>query len=211
MTQLDYIRDPQEIYRQSFAAIRQQANLSALPQDLHPLAIRLIHACGMVDVIEDLKFSDGAVHAGKMALQQGACIFSDVEMVRAGIIASCLPANNKCICTLNDARTRELADQIDTTRSAAGVDLWGDGLAGSVVVIGNAPTALFRLLERLDEGCCKPALIIGLPVGFVGAVEAKQELAGNPRGCAFITLKGRRGGSALASSALNALAGGCDG
>ena len=202
----DYIRDPAEIYRQSFETVRSEADFSQLPLSMHEVATRIIHACGMVDSVEYLRASPNAVETGTAALRAGCAIFTDVEMVRAGIIEKFLPASNEIICTLNDNRTAEHAAEIGNTRSAAAVDFWGDQLAGAIVVIGNAPTALFHLLERLDEGAAKPALILGFPVGFVGATESKAELASNSRGCAFITLTGRRGGSPIASAALNALA-----
>ena len=204
----EYVHDPAEIYRQSFAAIDAEAGLDRFPENIRPLVIRLIHACGMVDVVDELAFSQTAVDAGKDALQKGANIYCDVEMVRSGIIARFLPADNKLICKLNDERVALHALKIGNTRSAAAVDFWEGGLEGSVVVIGNAPTALFRLLERLEDGAPKPALVIGIPVGFVGAVESKQALAGNSLGIEYITVHGRRGGSAMASAALNALAGG---
>lgn len=205
---MDYIHDPQEIYRRSFAIVEQEAALDKLPGDMHSLAIRIIHACGMVDVVEDLLWSKGAMVAGAKALENGCTILTDVEMVRAGIISRYLPEQVEIVCTLNDPKTPALAKEIGNTRSAAGVDLWGDRLAGAIVVIGNAPTALYRLLENLDKGAAKPALILGFPVGFVGAEESKDELAARPRDCEFITLRGRRGGSAIASAAVNGLANG---
>jgi len=205
---VDYIHDPQEIYRRSFAIVEQEAALDKLPGDMHSLAIRIIHACGMVDVVEDLLWSKGAMVAGAKALENGCTILTDVEMVRAGIISRYLPEQVEIVCTLNDPKTPALAKEIGNTRSAAGVDLWGDRLAGAIVVIGNAPTALYRLLENLDKGAAKPALILGFPVGFVGAEESKDELAARARDCEFITLRGRRGGSAIASAAVNGLANG---
>lgn len=205
---MDYIHDPQEIYRRSFAIVEQEAALDKLPGDMHSLATRIIHACGMVDVVEDLLWSKGAMVAGAKALENGCTILTDVEMVRAGIISRYLPEQVEVVCTLNDPETSALAKEIGNTRSAAGVDLWGDRLAGAIVVIGNAPTALFRLLENLDKGAAKPALILGFPVGFVGAKESKDELAARARDCEFITLRGRRGGSAIASAAVNGLANG---
>ncbi|WP_037066557.1 precorrin-8X methylmutase [Allorhizobium undicola] len=208
---LCYIRDPAEIYRQSFETIRREADLSRFAAQMQPLVIRLIHACGMVDLAEDVQFSEGAVAAGAEALRQGAPVLCDAEMVRHGIIRRLLPAENEVLCLLNDERTRPLAADLNNTRSAAQVDLWDAHLQGAVVAIGNAPTALFRLLERLDAGAPKPALILGFPVGFVGAAESKAELAANSRGVPFITVGGRRGGSAMASAAVNALAGGLNG
>ncbi|MGV8936868.1 MAG: precorrin-8X methylmutase [Allorhizobium sp.] len=204
----DYIHEPAEIYRTSFATIRSEADLSRFGKGMEDLAIRLIHACGMVDIADDIDFSGGAFEAGAAALQGGAPILCDAEMVRHGIITKLLPANNEVICLLNDERVRPRAAEIGNTRSAAQVDLWAERLCGAVVAIGNAPTALFRLLEVLDQGAPKPAVILGFPVGFVGAAESKAALAANSRGVAFITLAGRRGGSAMASAAVNALSGG---
>lgn len=203
----EYLRDPAEIYRQSFATIRQEAGLSRFSGAMEAVAVRLIHACGMVDLAGDVVFSDGAAAAGVAALRAGAPVICDAEMVRHGIIRSRLAAGNAVVCRLNDPRVRELAAETATTRSAAQVDLWDAELEGAVVAIGNAPTALFRLLERLDAGAPRPALILGFPVGFVGAAESKAELARNPRGVPFICVAGRRGGSAMASAAVNALAG----
>ena len=201
----DYIRDPAEIYRQSFATVESEAQLSGLSYAMQKVAVRLIHSCGMVDIVDELAFSPNAGEVGVGALQSGCKIYCDVEMVRSGIITAKLPCDNQVHCTLNENGVVEHARNISNTRSAAAVDFWSD-LEGSICVIGNAPTALFRLLERLDEGAPKPALIIGIPVGFVGAVESKEEVARNPRGCEFITVHGRRGGSAMASSIVNALA-----
>ncbi len=205
---LDYIRDPAEIYRQSFSTIREEGNLSRFSNGLDALVIRLIHACGMVDLVDDIAFSDGAFDAGAAALAGGAPVLVDVEMVRHGIIRRLLPADNEVICLLNDGRVRPKAEEIGNTRSAAQVDLWDEHLAGAVVAIGNAPTALFRLLERIDAGAPKPALILGMPVGFVGAAESKDALIADSRGIPYIAVRGRRGGSAMASAAVNALAGG---
>lgn len=210
MKHIEYERDPAAIYRQSFKTIRAEARLEKLPEDLHPVAIRVIHACGMVDLAGDLASSEGAVAAGQNALRKGAAIVTDVEMVKSGIIERFLPADNPVHCTLNKPPVRDHAQVIGNTRSAAAVDFWDEFLEGAIVAIGNAPTALFRLLERLAEGAPKPALIIGMPVGFVGAVESKQALAELNHGCAFITLHGRRGGSALAAAAVNALASGLE-
>ena len=207
MSLAEYIKDPAEIYKQSFATVEREAGLDKLPAEMRPIATRLIHSCGMVDIIDDLEFSENAVKNGKAALLSGGAICTDVEMVKAGIIERFLPASNKLICTLNDERVPDHAEQIGNTRSAAAVDFWNE-LKGAIVVIGNAPTALFRLLERIEEGAPKPALIIGIPVGFIGAVESKQALGTNTSDLDFITVHGRRGGSAMASSVLNALAGG---
>jgi len=206
MSMLDYVRDPDEIYRRSFAKIEQEADLSRFGPAMRAVVVRMAHACGMTDIAGAIRFSNGAAESGREAIANRALIFCDVEMVRSGILSSRLPAGNELICTLNDPRAAALGRDTGQTRSAAAVELWDERLAGAVVAIGNAPTALFRLLERLDEGAPKPALIIGLPVGFVGAAESKAELAANPRGCEFITLPGRRGGSALAAAAVNALA-----
>ncbi|MFM0164694.1 precorrin-8X methylmutase [Paraburkholderia sediminicola] len=203
---LDYIRDGQEIYRQSFATIRAEADLSRIPADLEKLAVRVIHACGMVDVIEDLQFSEGAGTAGHTALAQGAPILCDAGMVAQGITRARLPANNDVICTLTHQDVPALARELGNTRSAAALELWRPHLAGSVVVIGNAPTALFHLLDMLDDGAPKPALILGFPVGFVGAAESKAMLAEDSRGVPFVVVQGRRGGSAMAAAAVNALA-----
>jgi len=199
-----YLRDPDAIYAQSFAAIRAEADLAGLPDDLADVAIRMIHACGMVDIAADLRASEDAVEKTAFALVSGAPILCDCEAVRAGISAPGLDAG-RLVVTLNDAAVPALARKLGTTRSAAAVELWRDRLAGAVVVIGNAPTALFHLLEMLDAGGPRPAAIIATPVGFVGAVEAKAELALDTRGVPFITLLGRRGGSAIAAAALNAI------
>jgi len=203
---IDYIRDGQEIYRQSFAVIRREAALDRIPADLEKLAVRVIHACGMVDVVDELRFSPDAGKAGRTALANGASILCDARMVSEGITRARLPANNKVICTLNEKSVPELARDLGNTRSAAALELWREHLAGSVVVIGNAPTALFYLLEMLDAGAPKPALILGFPVGFVGAAESKDMLAENSRGVPFVIVRGRRGGSAMAAAAVNALA-----
>ncbi len=202
----DYIRDGAAIYRQSFATIRAEADLSAIPDDLKPVAVRVIHACGMVDAAQDLLFSPGVGTAARAALRAGAAILCDSEMVAHGVTRARLPAGNPVVCTLRDAAVPELAASIGNTRSAAALDLWGDRLGGSVVAIGNAPTALFHLLEMLAAGARKPAAILGFPVGFVGAMESKDALAGNPFGVPYLAIRGRRGGSAMAAAAVNALA-----
>lgn len=208
----EYIHDPAEIYRRSFETVRNEAGLDQLTageaDDMADVAIRLIHACGMPDIISDLRYHTDAVQAGRAALNAGAPILADAEMVAAGIIRSRLPAVNKIICTLNDDRTPDHAKEIGNTRSAAAVDYWVDHLDGAVVVIGNAPTALFRLLELILDGAPKPAVILGFPVGFIGAAESKQALANFGPDIPFMTLLGRRGGSAIASASVNALAGG---
>lgn len=203
---IDYIRNGDDIYRKSFAIIRAEADLNCLPGDLAHVAVRLIHACGMTDIVPDLAASSDSVKAGRDALAAGAPIFCDSQMVANGITRKRLPANNDITCTLNHPKVPEIAQRIDNTRSAAALELWRPKLEGAVITIGNAPTALFHLLELLDEGAAKPALILGFPVGFVGAAESKVELAANSRGVPFITLHGQRGGSAIAAAAVNALA-----
>ncbi len=203
---IDYLRDGQQIYRQSFATIRAEADLSRIPADLEKLAVRVIHACGMVDVIDDLRFSPGAGTAGRAALAGGAAILCDARMVAEGITRAPLPTDNPVICTLGDASVPHLASELGNTRSAAALELWRPHLAGSVVVIGNAPTALFHLLDMLDAGAPRPALILGFPVGFVGAAESKAMLAEDSRGVPYVIVQGRRGGSAMAAAAVNALA-----
>ena len=201
---IDYNRNAHEIYRQSFAIIRSEADLSAIPEDLQDLVVRVIHACGMTDIIADLAFTPGAGVAGRAALAQGAPVLCDSRMVAEGITRARLPAANPILCTLNDPQVPELASRLGTTRAAAALELWRPYLAGAVLAIGNAPTALFRLLEMLDEGAPRPALILGFPVGFVGAVESKEALIDDSRGVPFVTLRGRRGGSAMAAAAVNA-------
>lgn len=200
-----YEKNPAAIYAESFATVRREARLDRFGAGLDALAVRLIHACGMVEVADRLVFSDHAYDAGHAALQAGKPVLCDCEMVGAGIIQRYLPADNDVIVTLNDARVPDIATEIGNTRSAAAVELWADHLDGAVVAVGNAPTALFHLLELLDQGAPKPAVILGFPVGFVGAAESKAELAERPRGCDFVALRGRRGGSAMASAAVNAL------
>ena len=203
---IDYIRDGQEIYRNSFAIIRAEANLDSIPADLEKLAVRVIHACGMVDAIEDLRFSPGAGKAGRDALAAGAPILCDARMVLEGVTRTRLPGNNQVICTLKEDGVAEMALEQGNTRSAVALELWRPYLEGSVVVIGNAPTALFYLMEMIDAGAPKPALILGFPVGFVGAAESKAMLAADSRGVPFVIMQGRRGGSAMAAAAVNALA-----
>ena len=203
---LDYIRDGQEIYRRSFATIRAETDLSAIPPDMEKLAVRVIHACGMVDIVSELAFSPGAGAAGRAALHAGAPILCDARMVAEGITRPRLPKNNRVICTLHDDGVPNLAQALGNTRSAAALEHWREHLEGSVVVIGNAPTALFYLLEMLDAGAPKPALIIGMPVGFIGAAESKDALAADSRGVPYVVVRGRRGGSAMAVAAVNALA-----
>lgn len=188
--------------------MRAEARLERFQPDMRPLITRLIHACGMIEIADRLVWSQNAYQAGYAALQDGAPILCDCEMAGAGIIRRYLPADNDVIVTLNDARVPAMATELGTTRSAAAVELWTPHLAGAVVAIGNAPTALFHLLERLAEGGPKPAVILGFPVGFIGAAESKAELARDPQGCDYVALRGRRGGSAMASAAVNALAAG---
>lgn len=202
---LPYNRDADAIYRESFAIIRAEADLARIPPDLEGLAVRVAHACGMPDVIDDLRFSAGAGSAGRAALAAGAALLCDGRMSAEGITRARLPAANPVICTLGDARVPALARALGNTRTAAAMELWREHLAGAVVVIGNAPTALFRLLELLDAGAPRPALVLGFPVGFVGAAESKAALAEDSRGVPYVTLRGRRGGSAMAAAAVNAL------
>jgi precorrin-8X/cobalt-precorrin-8 methylmutase len=201
-----YERDGAEIYRRSFATIRAESDLTLIPPDLEKLAVRIIHACGMVDVIDDLRFSPGAGAAGRFALCSGAPVLADTFMVADGVTRSRLPAGNEVLCTLRDPRVPEKAAHLGTTRSAAAVDLWLPRLEGAVVAVGNAPTALWRLLELLDAGAPRPALILGFPVGFVGAAESKDALAGADHGVPYVCVLGRRGGSAMAAAGVNALA-----
>lgn len=202
----DYIHDANEIYRNSFAIIRSEANLDILPPDIAKVAVRLIHACGMTDIVTDLAYSPTAAQSGRVALAAGAPILCDCRMVADGVTRRRLSANNQVICTLNEPEVAELAQKMGNTRSAAALELWKPHLEGAVIAIGNAPTALFHLLEMLDAGCPKPALILGFPVGFVGAAESKAALAADSRNIPFMTLHGRRGGSAIAAAAVNALA-----
>ncbi len=206
MTQYDYIKDGDAIYRQSFAIIRSEADLSGFAEDEAELAVRMIHAAGMVEAAQHFVFGPDFVTAARRALQAGAPILCDAEMVARGITAARLPADNPVICTLRDERTPALATSIGNTRSAAALHLWDDHLEGAVVAIGNAPTALFHLLEMLRDGAPKPAAILGMPVGFVGAAESKDALAENSYGVPYAIVRGRLGGSAITSACLNALA-----
>lgn len=203
-----YEKDPTEIYRQSFSIVRTEADLARVPEDLRPVAIRLIHACGMTDLPQDLAWSDNASESARTAFTNRAPILCDVEMVVHGIIRSRLPSGCDVICTLNDAGVPDLSKRLKTTRSAAAIDLWHDRLEGAIVAVGNAPTTLFRLLEIIANGGPRPALVLGFPVGFVGAAESKDALISNPFDLPFLALKGRRGGSAMAAAAVNALAAG---
>jgi precorrin-8X/cobalt-precorrin-8 methylmutase len=201
----DYIRDGAAIYSRSFAIIRAEADLARFAPDEAEVAVRMIHAAGMVELARDIVFGPGLVAAARDALAAGAPIFCDAEMVARGITRARLPAGNDVICTLHDGRVAGLAERLATTRSAAALDLWGERLAGSVVAIGNAPTALFRLLELLRDGAPRPAAIVGIPVGFVGAAESKDALAAEAP-APFVTVRGRLGGSAVTAAAVNALA-----
>ena len=205
---ITYERDPKSIYAASFATVRNEANLARFSPEMQAVVIRLIHACGMIEVADRIAYSPNAANAGSFALANGAPILCDCEMVGAGIIRRYLPANNKVIVTLNNPAVSELATTIGNTRSAAAIELWEPHIEGSVVAIGNAPTALFHLLELIDQGFPKPACILGFPVGFIGAAESKATLVASPRDCEFIALRGRRGGSAIASAAVNALSAG---
>ncbi|GAA1573784.1 precorrin-8X methylmutase [Kribbella hippodromi] len=202
----EYVRDGAEIYRRSFATIRSEAALDGLPADVAQVAVRMIHACGMTDLVADLAWSPTVVKNARAALQNGAPILCDAQMVAAGVTRRRLPADNEVICTLQDPRTPALAQQHRTTRSAAAVDLWLDHLEGSVVAIGNAPTTLFRLLELIAAGAPRPAAVLGIPVGFIGAAESKEALAANQLGLEYLVVRGRRGGSAITAAAINAIA-----
>jgi precorrin-8X/cobalt-precorrin-8 methylmutase len=201
-----YLRDGAAIYQRSFAIIRAEADLARFSDEEADVAVRMIHACGLVEAARDIVFSAGLVAAARRALAAGAPILCDAEMVAHGITRARLPAGNEVICTLHDARVPALAQSLGTTRTAAAIDLWGEKLAGAVVAIGNAPTALFRLLELIEAGAPRPATVLGIPVGFVGAAEAKDALIDNPRGVPFLVVRGRLGGSAMAAAAVNALA-----
>jgi precorrin-8X/cobalt-precorrin-8 methylmutase len=203
---LTYVKDGAAIYRESFAIIRAEADLSRFSPVLSRVVVRMIHACGMTDLPQYVSASNGAAEVGQQALVAGASLLCDSEMSAKGITRARLPRNNEVVCTLGAPSVAELAAQMGTTRSAAALELWRDRLAGAVVVIGNAPTALFRLLEMIDAGAPRPALVIGIPVGFVGAAESKEALVQNKFGLAYITIVGRRGGSAMAAAAVNALA-----
>jgi precorrin-8X/cobalt-precorrin-8 methylmutase len=203
---IDYARDGAEIYRRSFATIRSEADLSGLPADVATVTVRMIHACGMVDLPADVGYSPAVVTAARAALRAGAPILCDAEMVAAGVTRTRLPADNQVICTLRDPRVPALAAELGTTRSAAALELWGDRLDGAVVAVGNAPTALFRLLELVDAGAGRPAAVLGIPVGFIGAAESKQALADYAGGLEYLVVHGRRGGSAMTAAAINAIA-----
>ena len=203
---LTYLRDGAAIYQRSFAIIRAEADLSPFSAEEADVVVRMIHACGLVEAARQIVFGGGLVAAARRALAAAAPILCDSEMVAHGITRARLPAGNDVICTLRNPRVPALAQSLGTTRTAAAIDLWGDKLSGAIVAIGNAPTALFRLLELIDAGVPKPAAILGIPVGFVGAAEAKETLMENPRGVPFLVVRGRLGGSAMAAAAVNALA-----
>ncbi|MFO1097447.1 MAG: precorrin-8X methylmutase [Xanthobacteraceae bacterium] len=206
MSMAEYLRDPNAIYERSFAIIRAEADLARFSPEEADVAVRMIHACGLVDVAKDIVFGGHLVAAARTALVKGAPILCDSEMVAHGVTRARLPAKNEVVCTLHDPRVPDLARERGDTRTAAALELWLSRLAGAVVAIGNAPTALFRLLEMLDAGAPKPAAILGLPVGFVGAAESKDALAADPRGVPFVIVRGRLGGSAIGAAAINALA-----
>ena len=206
MLKPDYIRSGAAIYERSFAIIRSEADLSRFTSEQADIAVRMIHACGRVDAAGPIEFSPDLVPAARGALQRGAPIFCDAQMVTHGVTRARLPANNEVTCTLRDERVPALAERLGTTRSAAALELWRDRLEGGLVAIGNAPTALFHLLEMLEAGAPKPAAILGIPVGFVGAAESKDALAANPYGVPYLIVRGRMGGSAMTAAAINALA-----
>jgi precorrin-8X/cobalt-precorrin-8 methylmutase len=203
---IDYLRDGAAIYQRSFAIIRAEADLSRFSDAEADVAVRMLHACGVVELARNIVFADGVVTAARTALRAGAPILCDSEMVSHGITRARLPADNAVICTLRDPAVAALAEKRGTTRSAAALELWLDRLDGAVVAIGNAPTSLFRLLEMLDAGAPRPAAILGIPVGFVGAVESKEALIADSRGVPFIAVRGRVGGSAMTAAAVNGLA-----
>ncbi|MWA01734.1 precorrin-8X methylmutase [Actinomadura sp. LD22] len=201
---IDYVRDGAEIYRRSFATIRAEADLAGLPDDVARVAVRMIHSCGMTDLVRDLDYAPGVVAAAREALLAGRPILCDAQMVAAGVTRRRLPADNDVVCALGDPRVPALAERLGTTRSAAALELWRGRLDGSVVAIGNAPTALFRLLEMVADGAPRPAAVLGIPVGFIGAAESKDALAAS--GLPYLVVRGRRGGSAMTAAAINAIA-----
>lgn len=204
MPEFDYVRDGAEIYRRSFATIRAEADLDRFPVDVARVVVRMIHSCGMTDLPADVGYSDGVVKAARAALVGGAPVLCDAQMVASGITRRRLPAGNDVVCTLSDPEVPALAERLGTTRSAAALDRWGPRLAGAVVAIGNAPTALFRLLELVEAGAGRPAAVLGIPVGFIGAAESKAALAES--GLEYLVVHGRRGGSAMTVAAVNAIA-----
>ncbi|MEC4016293.1 precorrin-8X methylmutase [Streptomyces sp. H27-D2] len=205
-TVFEYQKDGAAIYRQSFATIRAEADLAGLPADVSQVAVRMIHACGMVDLVRDVLYTPGVVARAREALRAGAPILCDVAMVASGVTRKRLPADNEVLCTLSDPSVPDLAARMGTTRSAAAMELWRDRMEGAVVAVGNAPTALFRLLEMIEEGAPRPAAVIGVPVGFVGAAESKDALVAHASGLEHLVVRGRRGGSAIAAAAINAIA-----
>ncbi|MCB5168798.1 precorrin-8X methylmutase [Streptomyces bambusae] len=207
-TVFEYEKDGAAIYRQSFATIRAEADLAGLPASVAQVAVRMIHACGMTDLTRDLGYTDDVVLNARAALHAGAPVLCDVQMVASGVTRKRLPAGNDVLCTLSDPEVPALAAKMGTTRSAAALELWRDRglLEGSVVAVGNAPTALFRLLEMIEEGAPRPAAVIGVPVGFIGAAESKDALAAHSSGLQHLIVRGRRGGSAIAAAAINAIA-----
>ncbi len=202
---MKFLNDPDEIYKRSFAAIEEEVDLSALPEDVRRIATRVIHSCGMTDIAPYLRIDPELTETVLAALAAGRPVLCDVEMVRCGIIRRFLPEGVKVMCRIAEEETRELAERLHVTRSAAATARWREDLEGAVCVIGNAPTALFTLLEMIDNGAPLPAAIIAFPVGFVGAAESKDELDGNPRGAKIATLLGRRGGAGMAAAAFNAI------
>jgi precorrin-8X/cobalt-precorrin-8 methylmutase len=201
-----YERDGAVIYRASFAVIRREADLAGIPASLERVAVRMMHACGMTDLVSDMAWSADFATAAEAALAGGAPVLCDSSMVAAGITLSRLPDRNDVVCTLGDPRVAGLAERLGTTRTAAAAELWRDRLDGALVAVGNAPTALFHLLEMIEAGAPRPAAVVGMPVGFVGAAESKAALAAHPLRIPFLVVHGRRGGSAIASAAVNALA-----
>ncbi|TQM79535.1 precorrin-8X methylmutase [Saccharothrix saharensis] len=201
-----YVKDGAEIYRRSFATIRAEADLARFPSDVARVVVRMIHACGMVDLVSDVDFSPHVVRDARAALLAGAPILCDAQMVAAGVTRRRLPADNEVVCALGDPRVPGLAAELGNTRSAAALELWGDKLDGAVVAIGNAPTALFHLLDLVAAGAPRPAAVLGVPVGFIGAAESKDALAANALGLEYLVVRGRRGGSAMTAAALNAIA-----
>ncbi|ACU35730.1 precorrin-8X methylmutase [Actinosynnema pretiosum subsp. pretiosum] len=202
----EYVKDGAEIYRRSFATIRAEARLDGLPPDVARVVVRMIHACGMVDLVEDVAFSPGVVTAAREALLAGAPVLCDAQMVASGITRKRLPADNDVLCLLGDPAVPALAAEIGNTRSAAALQLWGERMGGAVVAIGNAPTALFHLLDLIAAGAPRPAAVLGIPVGFIGAAESKDALAANELGLEHLVVRGRRGGSAMTAAAVNAIA-----
>jgi precorrin-8X/cobalt-precorrin-8 methylmutase len=201
-----YVKDGAEIYRRSFATIRAEADLARFPSDVARVVVRMIHACGMVDLVTDVDHSPDVVRDARAALLAGAPILCDAQMVAAGVTRRRLPADNEVVCTLGDPRVPDLAAELGTTRSAAALELWRDRLGGAVVAIGNAPTALFHLLDMIAAGAPRPAAVLGVPVGFIGAAESKDALAASALGLEYLVVRGRRGGSAMTAAALNAIA-----